>query len=226
MEIGRPGDGASEVAGGGQDFSSVAKNQGMGKDQFLQLLTAQLAHQDPMNPLEDKEFIAQLAQFSLVEQGVATNDHLDFLGLSMGALVNAQLPSLIGKDVIASGDTVEVVHGEPTSLRYGVEGEASEVTLQVLDTDGNAVRTVTLGAHDEGQHDYEWDGLDDDGAVVPEGSYRLEVHAKKDDATVGTNTRIHGRVTGLDFRSGYAELMVGAHTRVLPADIIEVRAEE
>ena len=225
MEIGRPGDGVREAAPRGGEFSQVVGNQDMGKERFLQLLTAQLANQDPMNPLEDKDFIAQLAQFSLLEQGVAANQHLDFLGMSMAALVNAQLPSLIGKDIVATGDTVEVTHGDPTSLRYGLDGDATEVSLVVLDSDGEAVRTVTLGGMEAGQHEYEWDGRNDDGSVVPEGTYRIEVHAKKGEETVGTTTRLSGRVTGLDFSSGYAELMVGG-VRVLPADIIEVRSEE
>ncbi len=224
MEVGGAGDGVRQAGSQGGNFSEVVGNQEMGKDQFLQLLTAQLANQDPMNPLEDKDFIAQLAQFSLVEQGVMTNQHLDYLGMSMGALVNAQLPSLIGKDIIATGDAVEVVHGEPTSLRYGLEGDATEVNLVVVNSDGQAVRTVTLSDKEAGQHEFEWDGRNDNGAVVPEGTYKIEVHAKKGEETVGTNTRLSGRVTGLDFSSGYAELMVGG-TRVLPADIIEVRSE-
>ena len=114
MEIGKT-EGAVKV-GGDQEFSGVAERQDMGKDQFLQLLTAQLAHQDPMNPVEDKEFIAQLAQFSMVEQSVATNKHLEMLGMSVGAVVNAQLPALIGKEITAAGDLATVMDGQSTTL--------------------------------------------------------------------------------------------------------------
>ena len=68
MEVNKSG----EAAGAGVEFSQVAQNNGMGKDQFLQLLTAQLAHQDPMNPLEDKEFIAQLSKMYSSCENVGT----------------------------------------------------------------------------------------------------------------------------------------------------------
>ena len=48
----------------------------LGKDEFLQLLVAQLRHQDPLSPMEGAEFAAQLAQFSSVEQLVSANDTL------------------------------------------------------------------------------------------------------------------------------------------------------
>lgn len=207
------------------EFSSIAEKQGMGKEQFLQLLTAQLAHQDPMNPLEDKEFVSQLAQFSMLEQAVATNKNLDMLGMSMGALVNAQLPSLIGKDIVAVGDSISVSHGDETPIRFEVEDQATEVTIQIMDSEGNVVRTINMGSQNAGPHEYGWDGLDDNGNFVPEGTYKFEVHAKNDDGSVSTRTNLSGKVDGLDFSRGYAELMVG-DVRVQPADIMEVREAE
>lgn len=208
-------------AADGDQFTSIAEKQGMGKEQFLQLLTAQLAHQDPMNPLEDKDFVAQLAQFSMLEQSVTTNKYLDMLGMSVGALVNAQLPSLIGKEIVALGDTVTVHQGQSTPIRFELQDDATDVTVQVLDGDGNVVRTMNLGPQTSGQQVVDWDGLDDNGNAVPEGGYKIEVHAKNDQGSVSTKTNLSGRVDGLDFSKGYAELMVG-EVRVRPADIVEV----
>ena len=67
----------SGVGNGGEQIQSAAEKVGMGKTQFLQLLTAQLQHQDPMNPQKDSDFIAQLAQFSNLEQAIAQNEKLD-----------------------------------------------------------------------------------------------------------------------------------------------------
>jgi len=220
MEIGKTINGVK--VGEEQDFSGVAERQGMGKDQFLQLLTAQLAHQDPMNPLEDKEFIAQLAQFSMVEQSVATNKHLEMLGMSVGAVVNAQLPSLIGKEITAAGDLATVVDGQSTTLGFALEEAATDVTLRVMDQSGKEVRTITLGSRPAGQHDYQWDGLDREGKRVPEGIYQIEVSALNGQDVVESGTRLTGLVDGLDFSRGYPELMVG-DLRLRPADIIEVR---
>ena len=223
MEIGKT-EGAVKV-GGDQEFSGVAERQDMGKDQFLQLLTAQLAHQDPMNPVEDKEFIAQLAQFSMVEQSVATNKHLEMLGMSVGAVVNAQLPALIGKEITAAGDLATVMDGQSTTLGFALEEAATDVTLRGTDQSGKEVRTINLGGYSAGQHEHQWDGLDNEGNRVPEGIYQIEVSALHGEDVVESSTRLTGVVDGLDFSRGYPELMVG-DLRLRPADIIEVRNEE
>jgi len=71
--------------GGTQSTVEVPKrtNQ-MGKDAFLQLLTTQLAHQDPTAPQDNAQMIAQLAQFSTLEQLTAMNTKLDAIGVAFG----------------------------------------------------------------------------------------------------------------------------------------------
>ncbi len=76
----------------------------LGKDDFLKLLITQLSHQDPTKPMEDKEFIAQMAQFSTLEQ--MTNMSKEFSNLH-SLLLGSQAYGLIGK-------TVEVTAGEQT----------------------------------------------------------------------------------------------------------------
>jgi flagellar basal-body rod modification protein FlgD len=71
---------------------------GLGKDDFLKLLLTQLSNQDPLKPLEDKEFIAQLAQFNSLEQMVKVNESLTQLGLSLGL---SQASTMIGKAIVA-----------------------------------------------------------------------------------------------------------------------------
>ena len=79
--------------------------QTLGKDDFLQLLVTKLQHQDPLNPMEDSDFIAQLAQFSTLEQmhniseGIATSNKWDFL--QMQSLNNVMASGLIGREVTA-----------------------------------------------------------------------------------------------------------------------------
>lgn len=104
-----------------QEIRTASENQ-LGKDEFLRLLVGQLRHQDPMNPVNDTEFLGQMAQFTSVEQ--LTN--------LAGTLRSSQATSLIGKTVTYTGEdgqtatgTVERVTfqaGEPTLTINGVGG--------------------------------------------------------------------------------------------------------
>lgn len=74
--------------------TTSAATKELGKDQFLKILITQLQNQDPMQPMEDKEFIAQMAQFSSVEQLVNISSQLKTLNQSLGAV-----SSMIGREI-------------------------------------------------------------------------------------------------------------------------------
>jgi len=85
----------------------------LGKDDFLKILITQLSYQDPTEPLEDKEFIAQMAQFSSLEQ--MTNMSQDFSRLA-GILSSGQAVSMLGREVeIVDGN--EIISGVVTEVR-------------------------------------------------------------------------------------------------------------
>lgn len=86
----------------------------MGKDDFLKILVTQLTHQDPTAPMEDREFIAQMAQFSSLEQMTNMNSNIESL---VSRLSGSGASSMLGKAVeIASGDSI-------------IEGTVEQVTL-------------------------------------------------------------------------------------------------
>jgi len=85
----------------------------LGKDEFLKLLITQLTHQDPTEPMDDREFIAQMAQFSTLEQMTNLSSEFERLG---GLLQSGQAVSLLGK-------TVDIVLGSAT-----ITGQVDEVT--------------------------------------------------------------------------------------------------
>jgi flagellar basal-body rod modification protein FlgD len=92
----------------------------MGKEEFLKLLVTQLAHQDPLNPMEDKEFVAQLAQFSSLEQLMAMNRSME------GQQRNRDTESA----TTFLGRTVKVVDPQTKTV---ITGRVSEVVLTETD---------------------------------------------------------------------------------------------
>ena len=92
----------NSIAAAGQETNSSIFGKGLGKDDFLKLLVAQLQNQDPMNPMSNTEFIAQMAQFSALEQMQNLSSEFS----SMKAL------SLVGKMVYAEkriGNSPDIV---------------------------------------------------------------------------------------------------------------------
>jgi flagellar basal-body rod modification protein FlgD len=118
----------------------------LGKHEFLKLLTAQLRHQDPMNPLQGDEMAAQLAQFASVEALTNIGDQLagqqSQSTAVLTAINNSVAMGTIGKTVTAPGDKLNV----PTDATVtALIGGAGKGTLQITDSAGKVVGTRDLG---------------------------------------------------------------------------------
>ncbi len=91
----------------------------LGKDEFLKLLITQLRHQDPINPVEDKEFIAQLAQFSSLEQMQNLNTNLQDMMLAQQKLTAlGQATQMIGQEVELFTWEGESIFGKVTGVQF------------------------------------------------------------------------------------------------------------
>ena len=187
-------------------------NQSLGKQEFLQLLVAQLQNQDPINPMDSKEFASQLAQFNSVEQLINLNDGVQALAqsqqLSSSGLTNTMAASLTGKTVRALSDKVAVEAGEPSEVNFRLNNIASEVEITVFDSSGNVMRTESLENLGQGDHKWEWDGKTGDGRTVPEGIYRTVVTAKNGEQESSALTFVEGVAEKVRFSQNGAELIV------------------
>lgn len=145
-------------------------------DTFLKLMTAQLRHQDPMQPLDGTAFVAQLAQFSTVEQQVKANTKLDDL-LAAVTRTNAQAAAgLLGRDVEATGGRIEM-KGGATSFAFEREASGGTVEASIADATGREVRRLAVPAG-AGRHIVTWDGKDEAGAPLADGVYAVTVKAE------------------------------------------------
>ena len=192
-------------------FSQPVGSQELGKDQFLQLLVTQLQNQDPMEPMSNTEFVAQLAQFSNVEQLVAVNEGINMLGVQQMSMSNAQAASLIGREVQIRSDQLQVRENDmETSAAFSLAGDASSVTVNIRDASGQVVRTLEMGSTPEGETQISWDLQDDNGVTVPPGSYRIDVVAENEAGeSVQWEAKVRGTVDGIQYDSGYPELIIG-----------------
>lgn len=210
----------------GAASSGASLGSALGKEDFLKLLMAQLQHQDPMSPMEDHEFVAQLATFSGLEQQMLANDRLEQLQLAQLSAGNAQLTGFIGQHVVARGDTLTLDGGTPPPVAVQLDTAAAHVNVIVRDADGNVVAGFDAGARAPGSHDLSWPGVDKNGQPLPAGDYTVSVTAlDAQGRPVNASPLVSGTVSGVSFDKGYPEILVGDH-RIAPADILSVDATD
>lgn len=166
---------------------------------FLTLLTAQLQNQDPLSPLDTKDFTNQLVQFSSVEQQIKTNELLSTLGQTSKLSAGATAVAYLGKEATAnSALAATTTSGGQASWRYELPRSADATTLKVIDSRGRTIATVA-GETTTGEKVFNWNGKDSAGNPAPAGTYRLEINATGADGTVIAGTvRQTGVITGVD----------------------------
>lgn len=190
-------------------------------DTFLTLLTTQLRHQDPLNPMQSNEFTQQLVQFSGVEQSIQTNKHLEKLMALSAATTTGHALSYIGKEVDVISSATELKDGEAKWI-YGLAEPAESAVLEVLDKNGAVVFRKEIDGT-TGAKDFVWDGKNNDGVQQPDGWYVLDITATNAEGkTVQYSSRVTGTVTGVDFSERVPLIHVGDIT-VPASDVLSIR---
>lgn len=213
---------ATKVAG---PAAALPSSSAMDKQAFLKLLVAQIQHQDPLSPMQGTEFVTQLSQFAIVEQGLAQTSRLDDLSAQLGGIANNDATSLVGKRVTVRGKSMAFDGLTATSSAVTLGDAATKVTADILDSNGKVVRTIALGARPAGAMPVTWDGKTSAGEPAPKGNYTLKINATKADGTAVTATQdVSGLVTKISFDKGYPELTLDNGTTTPISDLVGVEA--
>ena len=179
--------------------AAMKKSTGMNKDDFLKLFVTQLQNQDPLNPQDSSQFISQLAQLTQVEQAYNTNTNLQSMLNQGGNSMSMASVSMIGKQVEAAGNQVNLQSGSPSAVNFSLAGAANQVTVSVMDPSGAVVKTITGGAMSSGEGSLAWDGTNNSGAALGSGAYTFSVSAKDaGGSNVASTPLIKGKVDGVD----------------------------
>lgn len=180
------------------------------RDAFLKLLTTQMQAQDPLNPMDNTEFVSQLSQFTSLERLESMAQGLNTLAMSTSSNTSAQMVSFIGKQItIARPDITLNGPNSHTPAEIGLAADASEVTVSIKDDDGKIVRTIEMGRREAGDMDFQWDGLGDDGAPLKPGKYSISVKALNEEGErVDSQVTTRRKVTGVSFEGGLPRLDV------------------
>lgn len=216
---------SSSASGASPGGMAAVATKELGKNEFLKLLLAQLANQDPTKPVDNQAFVAQLAQFSSLEQLQDLGKKLDTMTIAQASSTQLQVAGLVGKDIEFRTDALRL-DGKPVGARLNLASDASSLVAVVTDSAGRVVRTLALGARNGGTSDFSWDGLDDQGAALPPGDYHVALNASRADGSrVPADLRARGSVDAVLFDSDTPVLLVGT-LRVKLADVSQISRKE
>lgn len=220
------------------------KNDALGRDEFLQLLVAQMKNQDPLNPMDGQEMAAQLAQFSQVEQlleikasmqtvaanqaelGTAIED-LSQITLAQGdamakLLEQSMAINTVGRTGVLAGNQLFVDRdGSGTvTIDSNVEGAG---TLTVRDADGAVVGTGYAAISGDGMQSLELADFGFD-PPLPPGRYSFSLNVTDERGRVSpAQTYTTGRITGLRYVGGEPTLVIGDSLSVPFSSLLQLR---
>ncbi len=154
-----------------------ATNNAMDQGAFLTLFTTQLKNQNPLDPVKNEAFVAQLAQFSQLEATSSMKTSMETMVKSLEGDKMLAGAALIGRRVAVPNGPLTLLGGQPVEANVDLPTGADGVQMLVFNDQGQQVRKQIFGAQPIGTMKLSWDGMSDSGAPMPDGTYTTQVLA-------------------------------------------------
>lgn len=185
---------------------NAAKSPTMGQADFLKLMTAQMKNQDPFDPVDNTQMVAQMAQFSSLAGITEMGSTLKAIADKLGATSTQDAIGYVGRTVLTPGN---VAYGRASGGIAGaieLGADASNVTVAISDANGQLLHTADLGAQKAGTVSYDWDGKAAGGVDAGAGPFTVSVSANDGSQSVAANSLVWAPVTSVSTTSGAAVL--------------------
>lgn len=189
---------------------------------FLKMLTAQARYQDPLEPMDSSEYSAQLAQFSMVEQQVLSNDLLQALTDQLGAGNMSQLAGWVGMEARTTAPVL--FDGSPITVNPNPAAVADEVTLIVRNGAGDVVQRLAMPVSAE---PVQWAGVNDQGIPFTAGLYSFDIESRKDgEIILSEQAETYARITEARLLEGETLLVIEGGSTILADGVTGLREPE
>lgn len=209
MAINAYGTYTNEAAYSGATAAASTKDKSvLGKDDFLKLLLLELKYQDPTSPMDSEKILTQTSQLATLESTENTNKALETLASSLNASLQYTGISAIGKLADMGSNAIVREEGKDVDFEIYFPEDVQSGKVNILDKNGNILRSMAIGSTDAGIATYNWDGTNDSGVALDEGVYYVESAYTKTDGTSGTARLGIYPIEAIKFDSGktYAKL--------------------
>ena len=172
------------------------------QDQFMTLMLTQMKNQDPLKPMENGEFLAQLAQFNTVTGVQDLQKSFADFAASMQTNQALQASGLVGRSVSVPGPDVMLNSGTNVQGNVKLPSSTNDLQLSIYDGSGQLVRSIGMGTQAAGDIPFSWDGLANDGTPLASGVYELRAEATIEGAPVALATQVDATVESVSMAGG------------------------
>jgi flagellar basal-body rod modification protein FlgD len=185
-----------------QEESKAKGSNELGKNAFMELMLAQMKNQDPLKPQENGDFVAQLAQFSSLEEMQNLSGTVDDMAGQFRSSQALQASAMVGKSVLAPTNVgILGSEGEVTGT-IEVPASTGGLNLSVMSSAGELVRKIDLGSAQAGVTSFRWDGQDGNGNTLPPGRYQIKAEGSYPSGTEQLNTMMSANVDSVSLGNG------------------------
>ena len=191
----------------------IARTSTLGQEDFLKLLMTQLQNQDPMEPMDNGEFMGQMAQFSTVQGVTEMGESIDGLvSIYQGQQMSANA-GMIGKQALVNGNWAQLEGGKLAGA-IDLTTAANDLRVDVKSESGELMASIGLGSKMAGTQEFSWDGIKQDGTTAPEGNYYLSASAVRDGQSTVPAMQVYGTVNSVQMKGGEVTLNVSGQGNV------------
>ena len=210
-------DATTGVASGSTTTSSPQSLQ----DNFMKMLVAQMQYQDPTNPMDSAQMTSQIAQIQTVGGINNLNASMSTMVKSLNASQAYQASSMIGHTVMIEGNSFPLSKGQGS---FGIQlpSSADSVKVNVMNSAGQVVNTINLGAQAGGTIPVAWNGKDGAGNVAPDGKYTFQIAASSGGKPVAATSLTYAGVSGISNTSSGVTLNLDNNTTVGVASVVQI----
>jgi flagellar basal-body rod modification protein FlgD len=211
---------AATTTASGMSAASGNTKTTLDQSDFLTLLTTQLKNQDPFEPMDNTQMVAQMAQFSSVAGISEMNKTLAGVATKLGSTTASDAMAYVGKTVLTEGSTAYSKSTGGLDAAVELDTDATQVSVAISDANGGMLRQLQLGAQKAGTTSFEWDGKDGAGNPAGSGPFTITALATAGDKTVTSRTLVWAPVESVSLpSSGSPVLKVVGVGDVQPADV-------
>lgn len=189
--------------------SAKSNKNALSQEQFLKLMTTQLTHQDPTKPMQNGEFLSQMAQFGTVSGIQDLQQSFKDFSASISSDQALQAASLIGRRVSVPSNEALLTSGGKIDGSVKLAASSPNVTVKIVDpATGEVVATKTLGQQSAGSVAFEWDGVKPNGNLASPGVYKVQVETLVDGVNTVLQPNIHAQVDSVSMANDSHGLQV------------------